>query len=319
MACIRRHLPEIDLASGAVEPEVLNRLEVSTEDFQVALRQVEPSAIREVFVERPTVGWDDVGGLCEVKQRLIEAVAWPLRHAETFARAGVRPPKGVLLSGPPGCGKTLLARAVANESRVNFLAVKGPELLSKYVGESERGVREVYHKARQAAPCVVFFDEVDALLPARGPSASDERVGERVLGQFLAEMDGVEELTGVLVLAATNRPDRLDPALLRPGRFDLHLTVPLPDRAAREAIARIALRDKPHADDVTPGLIAERTEGRSGADVQSVCALAALAAVREALASPAGDAPPEPRITRAHLEEALAEIAPPEGLPSASL
>src|SRR5262249_25524460 len=164
------------------------------------LTQVEPSAIREVFVERPTVKWEDVGGLEEPKRRLIEAVVWPLRHAPTLARAGIKPPRGVLLAGPPGCGKTLLARAVANETGVNFLAVKGPELLSKYVGESERGVREVFHKARQAAPCLVFFDEIDALLPARGSTPTEDHVGERVIGQFLSEMDGVEELRGVLIL-----------------------------------------------------------------------------------------------------------------------
>jgi transitional endoplasmic reticulum ATPase len=309
MACLRRHLAEIERDSAAVDPALLDRLEVTADDFQAALRLVEPSAIREVFVERPTVSWSDVGGLDEAKRRLVEALAWPLRHPATFARAGARPLRGVLLTGPPGCGKSLLARAAANETGVSLLAVQGPELLSKFAGDSERGVREVFHKARQAAPCVVFFDEVDALFPARGLADPDDRVGQRVLGQFLAEIDGVEGLEGVLVLGATSRPDRLDPALLRPGRFDLVLTIPLPDRAGRAAVARIALRDKPHADDVTPELIAARTEGCTGAEVQAVCARAALAAVREALASPAGDAPPDPRITRAHLDEALASVA----------
>ena len=256
-------------------------------DFQAALREVEPSAIREVFVEVPDVGWDDVGGLDEVKQRLIEAVEWPLKHAAIFARAGVRPPKGVLLSGPPGCGKTLLAKAVASETRVNFISVKGPELLSKYVGESRARRPRGLPQGRQAAPCIVFFDEIDALVPARGGGDdSDERVGERVIGQFLAEMDGVEELNGVLVLGATNRPDILDPALLRPGRFDLHLDDP-PARPRRPARRSSGSRsaDKPHARDVSPAELAEATEGFSGAEIQAVVALAALAAVREAIES----------------------------------
>jgi transitional endoplasmic reticulum ATPase len=305
MNALRRTLPAIDLDAGSVPPEVLNKLEVTPDDFQVALREVEPSAIREVFVERPAVRWDDVGGLDEAKRRLIEAVAWPLTHAALFAKAGVRPPRGVLLSGPPGCGKTLLARAVANETGVNFLSVKGPELLSRYVGESERGVREVFHKARQAAPCVVFFDEIDALLPARRITASEERVGERVMGQFLAEMDGFEGMHGVLILGATNRPDLLDPALLRPGRFDVHMVIPLPDRAAREAIARIALRDKPHALDVSPALLAEATEGFSGAEVQSIVAQAALAAVRDVIESSPSDTLRDPIMRQTHLDRAL--------------
>ncbi len=307
MSCLRRHLPEIDLDAGSIPVEILNRLEVTGDDFQQALREVEPSAIREVFVERPTTRWDDVGGLDPVKRRLIEAVVWPLTHAARFAKAGIRLPRGVLLSGPPGCGKTLLARAVANETGVNFLSVKGPELMSRFVGESERGVREVFHKARQAAPCVVFFDEIDALLPARGQSGAGERASERVLGQFLAEMDVVEGLTGVLVLGATNRPDLLDPALLRPGRFDVHLTIALPDRPAREQIARIALRDKPHAAEVSPEAIAEQTEGFSGAEVQGVVALAALDAVRESIESPEID----PQIRAEHIARALATLRPP--------
>jgi transitional endoplasmic reticulum ATPase len=200
---------------------------------------------------------------------------------------------------------------VANETRVNFLSVKGPELLSKFVGESERGVREVFHKARQAAPCLVFFDEIDALLATRGAGASDGRVGDRVIGQFLAELDGVEELKGVLVLGATNRPDLLDPALLRPGRFDLHLEIPLPDRDAREAIARIALRGKPHEPEVTPADLAARTERYSGAEIQAVCSHAAMAAVRQALE---GDECHEPSIRRGHIEEALMEVAPQASL-----
>ena len=317
LACIRRLMPEIDPDQGAADPALLHRLEITPEDFREALRLVEPSAVREVFVERPSAGWGDVGGLDDVKQRLIEAVLWPLKHAALLAAAGARPPTGALLSGPPGCGKTLLARALAAETGVNFLPVKGPELLSKYVGESERAVRDVFSKARQAAPCILFFDEVDALLAARGASGGDDRVGDRVLGQFLAEMDGVGGVDGVFLLGATNRPDRLDPALLRPGRFDLYLTIPLPDRPAREAIARIALRDKPHDDDVTPEDLAARTKGASGSDVQAVCARAALAAVREVLESPPEAEPHPPRLRKAHLIEAIEggrnDQARPEG------
>ncbi len=247
MLCLRRLLPAIDFASGQIPYETLRALEVRMADFEAALCEVEPSAIREVFVEVPDVGWGDVGGLEEVKNRLIESVEWPLNHAEIFSRVGVRPPKGILLSGPPGCGKTLLAKAVASQTQVNFISVKGPSLLSKYVGESERGVREVFRKAKQAAPCIVFFDEIDALVPTRG-GGDDSHMTERVIGQFLAELDGVEELNGVLILGATNRPDILDPALLRPGPLRPATGDPLarsrrppgdlPDRPARQAHGR---------------------------------------------------------------------------------
>ncbi len=310
MTCIRRAVPHLDRDAAVFPVELLNRMEVSPDDFQVALREVEPSAIREVFVERPSTTWEDVGGLDDARERLIESVVWPLTHSALFAKAGIRPPRGVLLSGPPGCGKTLLARAVANETRVNFLSVKGPELLTRYVGESERAVRDVFHKARQAAPCLVFFDEVDALLPLRGAAASDDRVGERVLGQFLAEMDGVEGLEGVLVLGATNRPDRLDPALLRPGRFDVHLVISLPDRAAREAIARIALRGKPAEADVSAAHVAELTDGFSGAEVQAVASRAALSAVRQALVDGHGS----PVLMAEAIDHAIEEIREAKGL-----
>ncbi|MGE3818986.1 MAG: CDC48 family AAA ATPase [Isosphaeraceae bacterium] len=313
MVCLQRILPADPREQVPLGPASLNRMEVSADDFQVALRQVEPSAIREVFVERPTVGWSDVGGHAEAKSRLIESVVWPIHHASTFARAGIRPPKGILLAGPPGCGKTLLAKAVARETGVNFLTVKGPELLSKYVGESERGVREVFHKARQAAPCLIFFDEVDALLSVRGAADSDATVADRVLGQFLAEMDGVEELQGVLVLGATNRPDRLDPALLRPGRFGMLLEIGLPDESARAEIARIALRDKPVEADVSIEEIARRTSGYSGSEIQAVCAAAALAAVREAIATRSDEDAPDPRINRDHMRRTLDEFAARRG------
>jgi transitional endoplasmic reticulum ATPase len=307
MTCLRRVLPEVNYDAGQIPYESLARLEVRMADFIDALREVEPSAIREVFVELPDIHWHDVGGLEAIKQQLIEAVEWPLKHAALFADAGIRPPKGLLLSGPPGCGKTLLAKAVASETQANFLSVKGPALMSKYVGESERGVREVFRKARQAAPCIVFFDEIDALLPTRGSGGSDAHVTERIIGQFLAEMDGVEELNGVFILGATNRPDLLDPALLRPGRFDLLIQVPPPDLAGRHEIFLIAVRDKPLARDADLDELAALTEGFNGAEIQAVCRQAALAALRDVIQA----APKVPRImiTRDQLIKAVGEIA----------
>jgi transitional endoplasmic reticulum ATPase len=320
MTCLRRFLPSVDMASGRIPYDALKVLEVVMADFVSALCEVEPSAIREVFVEVPNVGWEDVGGLDEVKRELIEAVEWPLKHAELFAEAAVRPPKGVLLSGAPGCGKTLLAKAVASQTRVNFISVKGPSLLSKYVGESERGVREVFHKARLAAPCIIFFDEIDALLPARGAGGGDAHVTERVIGQFLAEMDGVEELNGVLILAATNRPDILDPALLRPGRFDVQIEIPRPDAAGRAAIFRIGLAHRKVDDDVNPDDLAARTDGFSGAEVRASCDVAARAAVREAVADGnAGRPRAVVRITRDQLLNAIAGVRRTPGRPAFDL
>jgi transitional endoplasmic reticulum ATPase len=285
MICLRRIMPEIDFALARIPYEQLAKLEVGKEDFLDALREVEPSAMREVFVEVPDVRWEDVGGLAQVKQRLVEAVEWPLQYAELFTRAGIRPPKGILLTGPPGCGKTLLAKAIANESKVNFISVKGPALLSMYVGESERGVRDMFRKAKQAAPCIIFFDEIDALVPARNAGGSDAHVAERVLSQFLAELDGVEELKGVLILGATNRPDMLDPAILRPGRFDEIVEIPLPDEQGRGQIFEVHLRHKPLAPGIDIGSLAAATAEFSGADIQSVCTKAALRAVRRAVAA----------------------------------
>jgi transitional endoplasmic reticulum ATPase len=284
MICLRRLMPNIDFALNSIPYEQLTKLEVHMDDFLAALREVEPSAIREVFVEVPDVRWQDVGGLGEVKERLTEAVEWPLKYPDLFHQAGTRPPKGILVSGPPGCGKTLLAKAVATESGVNFIAVKGPALLSKYVGESEKGVREVFRKARLAAPCIVFFDEIDSLVPARGASSSDSHVAERVLSQFLTELDGIEELKGVVVLGATNRPDMLDPAVLRPGRFDHAVEIPLPDEEDRREIFAVHLRNKPLAAGIDPGNLAAESEGFTGADIASVCNKAALSAVRRAVA-----------------------------------
>ncbi len=305
MLCLRRLLPAIDFASGQIPYETLRSLEVRMADFEAALCEVEPSAIREVFVEVPDVGWDDVGGLGQVKDRLIESVEWPLKHAEVFARVGVKPPKGILLSGPPGCGKTLLAKAVASQTQVNFISIKGPALLSKYVGESERGVREVFRKARMAAPCILFIDEIDALVPTRGGS-DDSHVTERVIGQFLAEVDGVEELNGVLILAATNRPDIIDPAILRPGRFDLHLEIPLPDTDGRREIFRIGLRGKPIAGDIDIESLVSASEGFNGAEIQAVCTRAAWSAIREALPDSLDEGEsPDVQITASHLANAL--------------
>jgi len=305
MICLRRLMPDIDLSLTTIPYEQLAKLEVHMEDFLGALREVEPSAIREVFVEVPDVYWRDVGGLRWVKDRLKEAVEWPLQYAHLFKEAGIKPPKGILLSGPPGCGKTLLAKAIANESRVNFISVKGPALLSKYVGESERGVREIFRKARQAAPCIIFLDEIDALLPMRGVGSGDSHVSERVLSQFLAELDGIEELKGVLVLGATNRLDILDPAVLRPGRFDEIVEIPPAQEEDRLEIFKVHLRGKPLAPGIDAAALAARTEGFSGAEIASVCNQAALSAVRRALSKGPGKKPGQVLITAPDLEKAL--------------
>ena len=312
MACLRRILPDIDFAAASIPYDALMRLEVGMRDLTEALNEVEPSAIREVWVEVPETHWDDVGGLQQVKQQLREAIEWPLKYPELFAAAAVKPPKGILLTGPPGCGKTLLARAAANECQVNFISVKGPALLSKYVGESERTVRDVFRKARQAAACIVFFDEIDALAPARGAGGSDAHVTERVLSQFLTELDGIEELQGIVVLAATNRPDILDPALLRPGRFDVLLETPPPDEAGREEIFRIGLRGKPLEGSIAPGELARVTEGFTGADIAAVCQRAALLAIRDTVRAREGQADGAPEatvnVTPEHLQQALGAV-----------
>ena len=283
MICLRRILADIDFALTSIPYERLGQLEVHMDDFLTALREVEPSAIREVFVEVPNVRWQDLGGLAGVKERLVEAIEWPLEYPQLFEQAGIRPPKGVLLVGPPGCGKTMLAKAIATESQTNFISVKGPCLLSKYVGESEKGVREVFRKARQTAPCIIFFDEIDAMIPTRSGASSDSHVSERVLSQFLAELDGVEELKGVLVLGATNRLDILDPAVLRPGRFDEILEIPLPDEKGREEVFEVHMRNKPHGTAIDLHRLATMTEGLSGSEIASICAKAALQAVRRAV------------------------------------
>jgi len=283
MITLRQLMPDIDFAQSHIPYERLLELEVTMDDFLTALGEVEPSAIREVFTEVPDIRWEDIGGLGEVKGILRETVEWPLKYPELFAQAKTTPPKGILLYGPPGTGKTLLAKGVANESETNFIAVKGPALMSKWMGESEKGVREVFKKARQAAPCIIFFDEIDALAPIRGYGAGDSHVSERVVSQFLTEMDGIEELKGVIVLAATNRLDIVDPALLRPGRFDVLIELPVPDREAREAIFKIHTKGKPLASDVDLGILTDMTEGSVGADIESICRQASMLAIREFL------------------------------------
>src|SRR5579875_1703368 len=283
MRSLRRVLPQIDLEKQSIPADVLNKIVVTMNDFQDALTEVEPSALREVLVEVPDVHWTDIGGLTEVKQELEESIEWPLKYREVFDYANSTPPKGILLYGPPGTGKTLLAKAVANESEANFISIKGPELLSKGVGESEKGVRDVFHKARQAAPCIIFMDELDSLVPSRGSGMGDNQVTERVVSQILTELDGLEELREVVVIGATNRPELIDQALLRPGRFDRLLYVPVPDLAARKQIFEIHLKGKPLAPEVKIDDLAAKTEGYSGADIQAVAETATMTAIRNYL------------------------------------
>mgnify|MGYP000371378631 CR=1 FL=1 len=314
MRALRRILPEIDLDAEEIPAEVMEKLEVTDKDFYDAFKSMTPSALREVVIESPNVRWDDIGGLEEVKQSLREAVEWPLKYPDLFQHMDARPPKGILLYGPPGTGKTLLAKAVATESEANFISVKGPEFISKWVGESERAVRETFRKARQAAPCVIFFDEIDAIAPARG-SSGDARVTERVISQLLTEMDGLEELRDVVVIAATNRPDIIDPALLRPGRFDRLIHVPLPDKRARLEIFKIHTRRKPLGDDVDLDRLAEITEGYTGADIQAICNEAVMSAIREYVRDREildRDGIKELKIHGRHFEEALKNVKPME-------
>ncbi|WJV67099.1 CDC48 family AAA ATPase [Pectobacteriaceae bacterium CE70] len=283
MSALRRLLPEIDFSSAELPYDRLAELTVMMDDFRAALCEVSPSAIRELFVDIPDVRWEDVGGLDDVRRRLIESVEWPIKYPELYEQAGVKPPKGLLLAGPPGVGKTLIAKAVANESGVNVISVKGPALMSRYVGDSEKGVRELFLKARQAAPCIIFLDEVDSVIPARNEGAIDSHVAERVLSQFLSEMDGLEELKGVFVMGATNRADLIDPAMLRPGRFDEIIELGLPDEDARRQILAVHLRNKPLGDNIHADDLAERCDGASGAELAAVCNRAALAALRRAI------------------------------------
>ncbi|MBT6726935.1 MAG: AAA family ATPase [Deltaproteobacteria bacterium] len=296
---VLKKTPVDQLESGSIK--------VGLPDFAVAFREVEPSALRETVISVPNVKWEEVGGLSTVKSRLIEAVEWPLRYGHLFAQAGLRPSRGILLVGPPGCGKTLLAKALATESQANFVAMKGADLHSKYVGESEQRLRDIFRRARQAAPCILFFDELDAFLPARGMMGLDAAVSERMLAQFLVEMDGIEELKGVLVLGATNRVDRLDEAILRPGRFDEIVKFAPPDAREREEILRIHLKQKPLSAEVDATYLAGLTGGWSGAELSAACNRAALLAVQRAVH---GELKRMSPITREDLLQALRQVRP---------
>ena len=282
MLCLRKIIPEIDLSASNLSYETLLNLKIKMEHFLEALKEVEPSALREVFVEIPDVCWNDVGGLESIKHQIQESVEWPLKYVDMYKYAKITPPKGILLHGPSGTGKTLIAKAVANETKVNFISVKGPALISKYVGESERGIRDMFKKAKQAAPCIIFFDEMDVITPRRG-EGGDSHVTERVIGQFLTEMDGIEELKGVLVLAATNRIDRIDPALLRAGRFDYLIEIPIPDEETRLKIFQVNTKDKPFEKGIDLRKYVHETEGMTGADIELICKRASLIAIRNAI------------------------------------
>ncbi len=315
MICLRQIMGEIDFSQAAIPYETFSKLEVRMEDFLAALREIEPSAIREVFVESPNVRWEDVGGLDSLKKRLVEAVEWPLKYPELFEKGGVTPPKGILLVGPPGCGKTLMAKAIATESQTNFISVKGPALMSKWVGESEKGIREIFHKARQAAPCIIFFDEIDALVATRSAGTADSHVSERILSQFLAEFDGIDELRGVLVLGATNRRDMLDAAVLRPGRFDEIIEMTMPEEKEREEIFSVHLRKKPLSEDISCAELAAETEGFSGADIAAIARKAAMSAVRRAVKTLEKGEGEEPEILiqRQDIDDAIADVLGEQG------
>ena len=285
MAALRRVLPDVDLEAEEIPREVLNSILVTKDDFKNALKDMQPSTMREVLIEKPNVKWEDIGALEEAKQELKEAVEWPLKFGKVFEHMNAKPPKGILLYGPPGTGKTMLAKAVATESEANFIAVKGPEFLNKWVGESEKAVRETFRKARQASPCVIFMDEIDSIAPERGSGNGDSNVTERVISQMLTEMDGLESLNNVVVIAATNRPDIMDPALLRPGRFDKSIYIGPPDKDSRRSIFGIHTKGRPLADDVDLDDLAERTDGCTGADIAAICNEAVMNAVRKLVAS----------------------------------
>jgi len=307
MSALRKILPKIDFEIADIPYETLLELDVTMDNFFEAMKEIEPSAIREVFVEVPDVKWSDVGGLENIKQELEEAIEWPLKYPDVFRKANTNPPKGILLYGKPGTGKTLIAKAVANESGVNFISIKGPQLISRYVGESERGVRETFRKAKHAAPTILFLDEIDSLVPRRGSSSTDAHVTERVISQFLTEMDGIEELKGVVVLAATNRLDLVDPAILRSGRFDLLFELPVPDEKTREEIFRIHTKNKPLSKDVDFKKLVKETEGRVGSDIEFVCRKASMFAIREFInhRKTSRDKKMDFKISRQHFDESI--------------
>jgi transitional endoplasmic reticulum ATPase len=298
MRALRRYLPDLTTEDD-IPQEIIDKMEVTSLDFEEALKEIEPSALREVLVELPKVNWKDVGGLGPLQQELIEAIEWPLKEPERFRQMGIRPPKGILLYGPPGTGKTMIAQAVANETNANFISVRGPQMLSKWVGESEKAIREIFRKARQVSPCIVFFDELDSIAPMRGMDEGT-RVTERVVNQLLSELDGLEALKDVVVIAATNRPDILDPALLRSGRFDRLLMVGPPDQMGRLEILKIHTARIPHEKDVDLEELAEVTEGYVGSDLESLCREAAMLAMKS----------DEERVEMAHYREALKKVRP---------
>jgi len=302
MKALRRYMPEVNLEEERVPPEILEKMEVKLDDFMQAYREVTPTAMREVYVEVPTVHWQDIGGLNQVKEELMEAVEWPIKRPDVFKRMGINPPKGILLLGPPGCGKTLLARAVATESEANFISIKGPEIFSKWVGESEKAIREVFRKGRTAAPAIIFFDELDSIVPRRGMGYADSGVSERVISQLLTEIDGIEALQNVAVVAATNRPDILDPAVLRPGRFDRLIYVPAPDEQSLIQILKIHTRGMPLTKDVNLSELAKSMAGYSGADVEAVCREAAMNSLRRNIDSK--------EVTLQDFKEAMVKIKP---------
>ncbi len=302
MKALRRYLPEINLEEERIPPSVLEKMEVTMDDFMNAFKEITPTAMREVAIEIPTVHWDDIGDLDDVKQELKESVEWPLKNPDVFTRMGIKPPKGILLFGPPGCGKTLLARGVATESEANFIAIKGPEVFSKWVGESEKAIREVFRKARMSSPSVIFFDEIDSLVPRRGSGFGDSGVTDRVISQLLTEIDGIAALQDVVVLAATNRPDIVDPGVLRPGRFDRLIYVPEPNDEGRQQILRIYTKTMPLAKDIDIQDLARMTKGYSGADIESICREAAMIALRRDMNSK--------EISLADFQEALRKIGP---------
>ncbi len=315
MRALRRILPDINLSSESIPLDTLRKIIVTMQDFMDVINEMEPSAMREVFVEVPDIKWQDIGGLPDIKQELQEAVEWPLKYQNVFTFADATPPKGILLYGPPGTGKTLMAKAAANESEANFISIKGPELLSKWVGESEKGVREIFRKARQAAPCIIFFDELDAIAPTRGRSMGDSHVTERVISQLLTELDGLEILTNVVVIGATNRPDIIDPALLRPGRFDRILYVPPPDRESRLQIIKIHTKKKPLDQDVNIEVLADKTDGYTGADIASLSSAAVMLALREHItkypdSKEAEKQAKDLKINMQHFEDAMKKIRP---------
>ena len=302
MKALRRYLPEINLEEERIPPEVLDKMEVTMEDFVNAYKEVTPTAMREVYIEVASVRWDDIGGLEDVKQLLKEAVEWPLKNPKIFSRLGIKPPKGILLYGPPGCGKTMLARAVATESEANFISIKGPEVFSKWVGESEKAIREVFRKARMAAPAVIFLDEMDSLAPRRGLGFSDSGVSQRVISQLLTEMDGIVTLQDIVVVAATNRPDMVDSAILRPGRFDRLIYVPEPDEKSRLQIFEIYTKEMPLAKDVDLKKLALMTKYHSGADIESLCREAAMHTLRRDIKAE--------EVTMNDFQDAIKEIGP---------